>query len=236
MIKQKVFFSFIFTIILTLGYTQESVNQFDKNGKRHGIWTKNYHKTDQVRYKGQFKHGKEIDTFNYYTLSNGKSVLSAIKVFNEKDSIADIVFYTSTKKVISKGKMNGKRYVGKWIYYHKNSTDEMIVENYNDDGQLDGERKVLYKNGNVAELANYKNGKFHGESKWFSEDGKLLRHCMYENDELNGKTINYDADENITSEGEYTDDKKSGIWKYYDNGKLKKEVDHTNQVIIKKYK
>ena len=87
MIKQKVYFSFIFTIILTIAHAQKSVNQFDKSGKRHGIWTKNYHKTDQKRYEGQFVHGKEVDTFKYYTLSKGKSVLSATKVFNIKDSL-----------------------------------------------------------------------------------------------------------------------------------------------------
>jgi antitoxin component YwqK of YwqJK toxin-antitoxin module len=235
MIKQKVYFTFFFTIILTIAYAQKSVNQYDKNGKRHGIWTKNYYKTDQKRYQGTFKHGKEIDTFNYYTLSKGKSVLSAIKVFNEKDSITEVTFYTSTKKIISKGKMNGKRYIGKWVFYHKNSSVIMIVEHYNDDGKLEGEREVYFKNGNTAERAMYKNGKLHGESSWYSESNKLLRRSTYINGDLNGKTINYDADENITSEGYYTENKKSGIWKYYKNGKITKEIDHTNQKIIKKY-
>ncbi|MCT4628356.1 toxin-antitoxin system YwqK family antitoxin [Winogradskyella sp.] len=235
MIKQKVYFTFFFTIILTIAYAQKSVNQYDKNGKRHGIWTKNYYKTDQKRYQGTFKHGKEIDTFNYYTLSKGKSVLSAIKVFNEKDSIAEVTFYTSTKKIISKGKMNGKRYIGKWVFYHKNSSVIMIVEHYNDDGKLEGEREVYFKNGNTAEKAMYKNGKLHGESSWYSESNKLLRRSTYINGDLNGKTINYDADENITSEGYYTENKKSGIWKYYKDGKITKEIDHTNQKIIKKY-
>ena len=235
MIKQKIKFAFFLTLILTLGYAQEPVNQFDKDGKRHGLWTKNYHKTDQKRYEGQFVHGKEVDTFKYYTLSNGKSVLSAIKVFNLKDSLADVKFFTSKKNVISEGKMNGKRYIGQWVFYHKNSTAKMIVENYNDNGNLDGERTVFYKDGSVAEEAHYKDGKLHGESKWFSESNVLLRHSVYEDGNLNGKTINYDSDGNVTSEGDYTDNRKSGIWTYYESGKLKKEIDHTNQVVIKKY-
>ncbi|WP_412560297.1 toxin-antitoxin system YwqK family antitoxin [Winogradskyella sp. MIT101101] len=235
MIKQKIKLVFFLTLILTLGYAQEPVNQFDKDGKRHGLWTKNYHKTDQKRYEGQFVHGKEVDTFKYYTLSSGKSVLSATKVFRLKDSLADVKFYTSKKNVISEGKMNGKRYIGQWIFYHKNSTAKMIVENYNDDGNLEGDRTVFYKNGLVAEEAHYKNGKLHGESKWFSENNILLRHSIYKDGSLHGKTINYDSDGNITSEGDYTEDRKSGIWKYYESGKLKKEIDHTNQVVIKKY-
>ena len=236
MIKQKVYLTLIFTIILTTAWSQKSVNQFDKNGKRHGIWTKNYHKTDQKRYEGKFNHGKEIDTFNFYTLSKGKSVLSAIKVFNETDSIAEVKFFTSKKKVISEGRMNGKRYIGQWIYYHKDSPSKMIVEHYNNNGELNGERTVYYPNGKIAEVSFYKNGNLEGVSKWYSETNKLLREAEYKNGELNGLTVNYDEQENVTSKGNYLNDKKVGIWKYYEGGKIKKEIDHTNQVVIKKYK
>jgi antitoxin component YwqK of YwqJK toxin-antitoxin module len=234
MIKQKLYFAFIFTIILTNGFAQKSINGFDKDGKRHGLWTKNYYKTDQIRYEGVFKHGKEIDSFKYYTLSAGKSVLSAIKVFNENDSLADVTFYSSTKKVISKGKMNGKRFVGEWIYYHKNSPAKMIVENYNASGELDGERNVYYRNGLIAEKAFYKNGKLNGEAKWFAENNILLKSSYYVDDQLNGKTINYDAFGNKTSEGDYTANQKKGVWKYYKDGKLTKEINHTTQEVITK--
>lgn len=235
MIKQKVYLAFIFTITLTNLLAQKSVNQFDKDGQRHGIWTKNYHKTDQKRYEGQFVHGKEVDTFKYYTLANGKSVLSATKVFNLKDSLADVTFYTSKKKVISKGKMNGKRYIGEWQYYHKNSDVLMISENYNENGELHGKRTVYYEKGNTAEVSRYDNGKLTGEAKWFSKADKLLRHSIYDKDKLNGKTINYDLEGRVSSEGDYKNNLKVGIWKYYKAGKIKKEVDHTNKVVIKKY-
>ncbi|GAA4244759.1 MULTISPECIES: toxin-antitoxin system YwqK family antitoxin [Winogradskyella] len=234
MIKQKVFTIFTLTLFLTSVYAQNPVNQFDKDGLRHGIWTKNYHNTDQKRYEGVFKHGKEIDSFKYYTLSAGKSVLSAIKVFNEKDSIADVTFLASTKKVISEGKMNGKRFIGTWTFYHKNSSAKMIVENYNENGLLEGERFVYFKNGLVAESAHYKNGLLHGESKWFSEKNVLLRHTHYKDDHLEGKTINYDANGNITSEGNYIKSQKKGIWKYYKDGKLTKKIDHTTQEVLYK--
>eukprot|EP01093_Parvamoeba_rugata_P013356 TRINITY_DN405_c0_g1_i2.p1 TRINITY_DN405_c0_g1~~TRINITY_DN405_c0_g1_i2.p1 ORF type:complete len:237 (-),score=59.85 TRINITY_DN405_c0_g1_i2:51-761(-) len=234
MIKQKVFTIITLTLFLTSVYAQNPVNQFDKDGLRHGIWTKNYHNTDQKRYEGVFKHGKEIDSFKYYTLSAGKGVLSAIKVFNEKDSIADVTFLASTKKVISEGKMNGKRFIGTWTFYHKNSSAKMIVENYNENGLLEGERFVYFKNGLLAESAHYKNGLLHGESKWFSEKNVLLRHTHYKDDHLEGKTINYDANGNITSEGNYIKSQKKGIWKYYKDGKLTKKIDHTTQEVLYK--
>ena len=235
MIKQKLFFALFFIIILTTVGAQNSVNQFDKDAKRHGLWTKNYHKTDQKRYEGVFNHGKEIDSFKHYTLSNGKSVLSAVKIFNTTDSIAEVTFYASNKKVISKGKMNGRKYIGEWIFYHKNSTSKMIVENYNDNGLLEGERFVYYKNGAIAEKANYKSGKLNGEAKWFLENNKLIRSAIYKEDELHGKSVNYDLKGILTSEGGFVEDQKKGIWKYYKDGKLSKEIDHTNNKVIKKY-
>lgn len=235
MIKQKIYLSLFFIIILTTVSAQKAVNQFNNDGKRQGLWTKNYHKTYQKRYEGVFRHGKEIDSFKYYTLSSGKSVLSAVKVFNEKDSLALVTFFASNKKVISKGKMSGKRFIGQWLFYHKNSTAKMIVENYNDDGELKGERRVYYKNGLIAEQAYYENGKLEGEAKWFSERNNLLRSSIYNEDKLDGKTIYYDADGNVTSEGVYIKDQKKAIWKYYKKGKLFKEIDHTNNLVVKKY-
>jgi antitoxin component YwqK of YwqJK toxin-antitoxin module len=232
MVKQKVYALFILTVFLTTVYAQKSVNQFDKDGKRHGIWTKNYHKTDQKRYEGNFVHGKEVDSFKYYTLSSGKSVLSAVKVFNKQDSISDVTFIASTKKVISKGRMNGKRFIGEWVFYHKNSSDVMIIEHYNDEGLLEGERFVYFKNGKVAESANYKNGELHGESKWFSEQNVLLRHAQYKDGHLEGKTIHYGSDGKIVSEGDYIKSQKKGIWKYYKDGELTKKIDHTTQEVI----
>jgi antitoxin component YwqK of YwqJK toxin-antitoxin module len=234
MFKQKVFFTLIFTIILTSLHAQKSLNQFDKNGKRHGLWTKNYHQTDQKRYEGNFIHGKEIDSFKYYTLSKGKSVLSAVKIFNEKDSVALVTFLASNKKVISEGKMNGKRFIGQWVFYHKNSTTKMIVENYSNDGLLEGERNVYYKNGLIAEKATYNLGKLNGVSQWFSENGILLKSSFYKDDELNGQTIHYDALGHKLSEGNYVSNQKKGIWKYYKDEKLTKEIDHTNQKVISK--
>ena len=232
MIKQNRFTGLIFTIILTTCYAQKSVNQYDNNGERHGIWAKDYEGTRQKRYEGQFNHGKEIGTFNYYKLKNGKSVLSATKVFNEINDIADVVFYTSAKKIVSKGQMNQKKFIGKWTYYHKNADKVMIEEHYNSQGELDGSKTVYYENGNVAEEKLYKIGKLSGKAKWYTKAKQYIRTTEYLDDKRNGQTINYDGKGNKVSEGTYKDDKKIGIWKYYKEGSLIKEIDHTNQKVI----
>ena len=62
-------------------------------GERHGVWKKNFDNTDQPRYEGEFKHGKEIGRFKFYKLIDNKSVLSATKEFNANDDMANVKFF-----------------------------------------------------------------------------------------------------------------------------------------------
>lgn len=235
MIKQKQFFSIILTLILTTISAQNAINQFDNEGKRHGAWQKKYPNTDQLRYKGQFNHGKEIDTFKYYKLKNQKSVLSAVKIYNSKNSLANVIFYTSNKKVVSKGQMNGKHHIGTWTYYHKNSNKLMIEEYYNANGKLEGKRLVYYKNGNIADCASYLDDELNGILKRFSENNVLLQESMYVNNKLNGRTVYYENLGDIKAEGNYKSNLKVGIWSYYKEGEIVKKINHnTNEIVFEK--
>ena len=233
MIKQNLmkryFFIYILTICALSTYAQESVNQFDNGGERHGVWKKHFDKTKQLRYEGQFEHGKEIDTFKFYTLNRGASVLSATKIFNKDNNKAQVQFLSSKGKLISEGEMNGKLYTGKWIYYHNKFKSIMSTEFYNDNGKLEGEKLVFYPDGTTAETANYVDGKLSGISIWYAKNGKVLKEFTYENDELHGVCKYYDSSGNLEAEGSYRKDLKHGIWKYYENGKLVKTTDHTKR-------
>lgn len=234
MIKRKIAFGIIFTIILTSLSAQSDVNNYDESGKRHGIWQKNYPNTNQLRYKGKFVHGKEIDTFKFYKLKRKKSVLSAVKIFNEENNQAEVTFMASSGNIISKGKMSGKSFIGKWIFYHKNSDIPMIEENYNSNGELDGKRSVMFINGKIAEVAEYKNNLLNGVSKTYSESGRLLQESTYSEDKLDGSTIYYDTDGNVQAEGNFKSNLKIGIWEYYKNKELIRKVDHDNDKVIYK--
>ena len=219
----------VLILVLTNSVFAQTVNQIDKDGQRHGSWRKFYDKTKELRYEGKFNHGKEIGTFKYYTLSKGKSVLSATKEFNELNNKSVVKFFSSRGKLISQGQMNGKLYIGKWIYYHNKSDAIMSTENYNDNGLLDGEKLVFYPNGKTAEKASYVNGKLDGTSIWYAENGQVLKEFLYKDDELNGVSKYFDSDGNIKAEGVYRSDLKHGIWKYYEDGKLVKTLDHTKR-------
>lgn len=235
MIKHNFSLVVIFTIILTSLSAQNAINAFDENGERHGIWRKNYPNTDQIRYEGKFNHGREVDTFKYYKLKRKKSVLSALKIFNRVDNTSEVTFMASNGSTVSEGKMSGKNFIGKWVFYHKNSPSVMIEEYYNNDGLLDGVRKVFFVNGKKAEEVAYKDGKQNGFSKIYSESGQLLQNSSYTNDKLNGSTIYYDVNGSVNAKGKFKDNVKIGIWEYYKDAELVRKVDHdTNKVLFRK--
>ncbi len=211
--------------LVTFSMFSQSINQFDANGERHGFWRKNFDKTDQPRYEGEFNHGKENGVFKFYKLVDKKSVLSATKEFNAKNNIALVKFFSSMGKLISEGKMDGKAFIGQWVYYHNKSNAVMSLENYNDRGELDGEKLVYYENGQLAEKSNFVNGKQQGMSIWYSETGVVLKEFLYDNDELHGMSRYYDNNGQLIAEGAYKQGQKHGIWKYYTNGKLSEEKD-----------
>ncbi|MBT8245077.1 MAG: toxin-antitoxin system YwqK family antitoxin [Winogradskyella sp.] len=235
MIRRKIILGIIFTIILTSLPAQNQVNKFDKSGKRHGVWHKNYPNTNQLRYEGKFNHGKEIDTFKYYKLKRKKSVLSAIKVFNPENDISEVTFTASNGKIVSKGKMDGKNFIDDWVFYHKNSNNVMIEEHYNSKGNLDGKRVVYFIDGKIAEEIDYRNGVQDGQYKIYSESGKLLQNSSYSVDKLNGNTSYYDIEGNVRAKGNFVNNLKTGIWEYYKNGELVRKVDHNaNKILYKK--
>lgn len=222
--KMKPVYSFLFFIV-TVNVFSQNINQFDAEGKRHGIWRKNFDDTKVLRYEGEFLHGKEIGVFKFYTNIKNKAILTATKAFNEHDDSAYVKFLASNGKVISEGTMNGKTYIGPWKYYQKNSDKLLTLEAYNASGQLTGERLVYYPNGQIAEQQNYTNGKLDGVSKWYSENNVVLKEYNYVNGELHGMSKFYNPKGELITEGEYKRGKKEGIWKFYENGKLTEEKD-----------
>lgn len=213
---------YIFLLLITISHAQD-INQFDAEGKRHGIWKKNFDGTEKVRYEGTFEHGKEIGLFKFYKLLKKRSILTATKQFNANDNSAEVKFLSSRGKVISEGKMVGKIYVGDWKYYHNNSAKVMSTERYTDEGKLTGKRLVYYKNEQLAEEANYVNGKLEGISKWYSVNNTVLKEFIYVNNELHGIAKFFNGKGELITEGRYKNGKKVGIWKYYENGTLKEE-------------
>lgn len=198
---------------------QEKVNQFDAKGARHGIWIKYFELNNQLRYTGQFNHGKEIGVFKYYDINNDKIPI-VIRAFNTANDMAEVSFFSLSGVLESKGKMQGKNRIDKWLFYHKDGKTVMAEEFYKD-GLKNGESKVYYTNGKVTEIAHYLNDKLNGNYKRYSPFNFLYQDLTYKNDELDGLAIYYDPKNGlIVSKGSYKENKRVGTWEHYEKGKL----------------
>lgn len=216
---------FITYILLTLVFSvsAQTINQLDENGKQHGVWKKNFDGTTVLRFEGEFYHGKEIGLFKFYKNINSKAVLTATREFLEPGTKANVTFFASNGKVISEGQMNGKIYVGEWKYYQKDSNKLLILEHFDDNGNLTGERFIFYVTGQVSQKETYKKGKLDGISVWYSEDNIVIKEYTYADGVLHGLSKFYDPKGQLIAEGFYNNDQKTGTWKYYENGKLTEE-------------
>ncbi len=218
----KIYVLFLFGFfITTISFSQDEINQLDSQGKRHGVWKKNYEDSDQVRYEGEFNHGKEIGDFKFYCEDCGTTA-SLIKLYKENNEVSELKYFSKKGKLISEGKMKGKLRIGLWIYYHNGTKIIMTEENYLN-GILDGKKSTFYITNVLAEEINYKKGIKEGPNNYYSPTGILLKKLNYVDDELQGQAIYYDAEGMIILEGNYKNGRKHGVWKKYENGKLLKE-------------
>ncbi|MGZ0014989.1 toxin-antitoxin system YwqK family antitoxin [Yeosuana sp. AK3] len=229
--KKGLIIIFLCVVKLAVG---QAINQFDEQGKRHGVWKKVFDGTTILRYEGEFKHGKEIGLFKYYKNIDKQASLTATKQFNNDDDKAYVTFYTSKGKVISEGMMHGKIYIGEWKYYQKNSNQLLTLEQYNAQGLLEGDRFVYYENGQIAEKQFYNKGILEGSTVLYSEKNVVLKVFNYANGELHGLSKFYNPKGDLILEGYYKNGKKHGVWKTYENGKLTEEKDFTYHSKLKK--
>tara|TARA_B100000809_G_C15138940_1_gene532023 strand:+ start:1403 stop:2083 length:681 start_codon:yes stop_codon:yes gene_type:complete len=219
--KISILFLFSFIISTSVGFSQNEINKLDSQGKRHGIWKKNFTDSEQVRYEGEFDHGKEIGVFKFYC-EECETTPSMTKLFNENDVISEVKYFSEKGKLISEGNMKGKVRIGLWIYYHNGTKIIMTNENYNN-GELNGKKSTFYKTNVLAEEINYSNGIKEGKNIYYSLTGIILKNLNYLNNELQGEAKYYDALGNIVLEGAYKNGKKNGVWKTYEEGVFVKE-------------
>jgi antitoxin component YwqK of YwqJK toxin-antitoxin module len=232
----KVFYKIRLTVLLLLSifyvHAQKEFNKLDANGKKDGLWKGIYEESKRPRYEGNFSHGKEIGLFNFFDDTKKSSVI-ATREFNANDNSAHTIFYDQEKNKVSEGKVINKLFEGEWKYYHHASPVVMTTENYKN-GKLEGLRSVFYPNGKIAEEISYMNNLRNGSYKKYAENGIVLEESNYKNNQYNGMAIFRDAEGNLASKGNFLNGKKAGIWKFFENGKMTKEVNMSNPEAVSK--
>jgi len=211
-------YSILLLLIFGCLLTNAQNNQVDENGKRHGIWLKKY-KNGNIRYQGKFIHGKEVGIFKYFSLASKDDPI-IIKKFNPNDNIATVRFFTPTGKLLSRGKMQGKNRIGKWVYFHNDGKSILQEENYIN-GKLEGKYTTYFINKKPTIEANYKDGLLDGSYKRYSIKGHVYQDLHYKKGALDGAVAYYDRlTGDLIKKGFYKNDKKTGTWEFYYKGEL----------------
>ena len=218
--KLNLIFTFCIVALLSanISIAQTGINQLDSNGENHGVWRK-YYANKRIPYQGQFDHGKEIGTFKFYSAASSDHPV-VVKEFNPNDNIANVSFYGENGFLLSKGKMEGKNRIGKWLFFHENGKTIMSEENYVN-GKLHGEYKTFYQSGKPTEIAYYKDGFLDSIYRKYSIKGHLYQHFSYKAGKLNGKAVYYNRKTGaLTTKGEFANDVRVGNWENYVDGEL----------------
>jgi antitoxin component YwqK of YwqJK toxin-antitoxin module len=222
----------LFLVSLVAANAQEKINQLDVKGKKDGLWKGIHEKSNRPRYEGTFQNGVEAGTFKYYDDTKAQSLL-ATRIFSQNGTVAQTTFFDQKANKVSEGRTVNRMNEGVWNYYHKASTQLMTVENYKD-GKLEGNRKVYFLSGAVAEEATYKNGQRDGAYKVYLENGIVAEEINFKNGLYNGSAEFRDGTGKIVSKGNFVKDEKKGIWEFYEAGKLVKKEKYPLRVKFKK--
>jgi antitoxin component YwqK of YwqJK toxin-antitoxin module len=206
---------FLLLFVSISGMAQEIINQLDAQGKRTGVWKK-YYDNNNIRYEGQFKAGKEIGVFNFYSELNSAHPI-IVKTFSEGNDNAKVSYFYDDGKLESEGYMNGINREGKWLYFNTDGKTIVSEENY-EKGLLNGNAITYFAPGKIAETANYKRGELHGNVLRYSSEGILLDDLQYQNGKLHGPAKYYNVAGKLVRKGIYKNDLKIGNWEYFENG------------------
>lgn len=218
MIKRLIV-SILFVFISINFVAQSKLNQFDENGKRHGVWKKLF-RNGNKRYVGQFEHGKEIGTFKFYAIT-GEEHPMVEKEFSQGSDIVKVTYYSTKGLLESQGKMNGKDRIGSWNYYFPDGKTLLSTESYKE-GLLDGEANTYYKDGKLNEIAHYKAGKLHGNRIRYDDKEKQTENLTFKAGTIHGPAIIYDEKGEVFARGNYENGIKTGIWEFNMDGEMVK--------------
>lgn len=206
---------FMMMLVSGVAISQEKINQLDAQGRRTGVWKK-YYDNNNIRYEGQFKAGKEIGIFNYYSELNNEQPM-IVKTFSEGNDNAKVSYFYEDGKLQSEGTMNGINREGKWMYFNTDGKTIVSEENY-EKGLLNGIVITYFAPGKIAETVNYKLGELHGNLLRYSSEGILLDDLQYQNGKLHGPAKYYNVLGKLIRKGNYENDQKVGNWEYFENG------------------
>ncbi|MFA7275068.1 MAG: hypothetical protein WC044_14455 [Crocinitomicaceae bacterium] len=189
---------FLLPILFFVTEVNGQINQKDKQGKKQGVWQKNYPKSTAIEYKGQFKNDVPVGVFTYYYPS---TKVKAVIKHGENTSRSEAYFYHESGVLMTFGIYQNMKKDSVWLNFGPSGRIS-YKETYKND-ILDGLKTVYFISENLEDRSS-----------------KISSLLMYKAGKLNGEFKEYFDFGQVKTTGTYQDDKKVGIWEqYHPNGK-----------------
>ncbi len=221
---KKIFILLMLLVPLIRLAGQDTLNQTDPHGRKHGSWIKRDSAGNKI-YEGQFDHGVPYGEFRYFYPNGAKKTVSNI---SQQGKRARTVSWFPNGKLMAKGNYLNEKRDSIWQYF-SDITEQIISEECYSNGNLNGPSKVFYPNGAVSEIKNYTNGIANGTWEMYFDDGNLKLKGNFLNGEKDGNYRIYSPDGQLLVKGKYYNGHQDGDWFYYDEKGAIRQQDFFNK-------
>ncbi len=224
---------FIFLVLIVMvpfyGFSQETLNKKDAEGRRQGQWIKKDSAGRKI-YEGQFKDNIPQGTFKYYYPGGS---LKAVSVFTEDGKTSNTTTYSPNGKKNAEGSYLNQKREGLWRFY-SDFDERLISEETYTAGKKNGPSKTYFAGKTLVEVITWKDGMKEGSWTQYFDDGTVKLQGSYKNDLKDGPiTVFYPTGQKFNI-GQYKNGYPDGKWLTYDlDGKLISTDIYDNGVLIK---
>ncbi len=214
---------FLLAVYPFISFSQ--VNQLDSEGRRVGVWQKNY-PNGRLMYEGEYKNGKPWGEWvRYYETGQKKAVMN----YFGNDSVLAKMYDVNGKRVAEGLYVNEKK-EGVWSLFSENikiSEEEYV------NGKKCGLSKRFYPSGEIFEEIEWVDNKQEGKYQAFFKKGKPYLQCKFSNNKRNGLCLVFYENGKLEMEGFYKDNLRDKEWKYYDsNGAFLYSLEYDNGKLL----
>jgi len=203
-----IFFAAFMTIGFNLKAQNDTLNNYDKQNRKHGTWVKKY-SNGEVRYKAEFDHGKPTGT---------------TKRYHKNGNLKAVMNYQTPKKVFTKlyNKNGDKQAEG---YYYKRKRDSVwkffdydgriVAKDSYKIGKRHGKSIRFFRDGDTSYVVRWSYGKKDGKVRQFFDNGNEKLIGYYSDGELKGPLTIFYPSGFKKVEGHYKNNVRDGKWVYF---------------------
>jgi antitoxin component YwqK of YwqJK toxin-antitoxin module len=222
----KLIFVFLF-LYNCFSWVGAQINQTDAQGRKQGLWQKNYPGTAVLQYKGSFLNDQPVGTFIYHFETGQKK---AELVHGQPGGCTAVLLFYENGQLLADGFYKGEKKDSLW-YNYTLSGELVSAENYKL-GELNGKSVYYYPEGQIMEhklqirkVVHYSNGKLDGAFQENFYNGKLKLKGTYQNGVRIGLWTEYFNTGEVQTRVHYMNDLPHGWTLVYDKmGNVKKRI------------